>query len=143
MVIQHMFYEKLCKDSNLLENSDNPIRQDFLNRIFLFGTNYNYGFTDIWDSEIYVKNPLIAYGNTYAYGAYLVRNKGGFELLKDIAQNEFINAAYSGDLPYHSRSYGFAFTNIGSPPIFPTSMVVPFLGVPRMSPIYFQLSPLS
>lgn len=91
MLSEDMFYEKLCKDSNLLENSDNPIYQDFLNRIFLFGTNYNYGFTDIWDSEIYVKNPLIAYGNTYAYGAYLVRNKGGFELLKDIAQNEFIN----------------------------------------------------
>ena len=91
MLSEDMFYEKLCKDSNLSEDSDNPIKQDFLNRIFLFGTNYNYGFTDIWNSEIYVKNPLIAYGNTYAYGAYLVRNKGGFELLKDIAKNEYVN----------------------------------------------------
>lgn len=90
MLSEDMFYEKLSDDANLVE-SDNPIYQDFLNRIFLFGTNYNYGFTDIWNSEIHVKNPLIAYGNTYAYGAYLVRNKGGFELLKDIAQNEFIN----------------------------------------------------
>lgn len=34
---------------------------------------------------------LYAYGNAYAFGAYLIRNYGGIELIHQIATNEFVN----------------------------------------------------
>lgn len=56
-------------------------------RLNNFNTSYNKGFLD-WDE---ISDSLTAYANTYAYGAYLIRNFGGLELLKQIAQNTLAN----------------------------------------------------
>lgn len=56
-------------------------------RLGTFNENYNKGFLN-WNI---ISNSLTAYANTYAYGAYLVRNFGGLELLKELAQNSFGN----------------------------------------------------
>ena len=53
-----------------------------------FNFNYNYGF-NCWDNKNIPNS--IAYANTYAFGAYLVRNFGGIKLLKEIAQNDFVD----------------------------------------------------
>lgn len=91
MLSEDMFFEKLCQESDIKEIKTNPIYLNFFDRFTYFDMYYNYGFTDIWNSEIYEQNPLIAYGNTCAYGSYLVRNKGGFELLKELATSPYVN----------------------------------------------------
>ncbi len=53
-----------------------------------FNFNYNYGF-NCWNNENIPSS--IAYANTYAFGAYLVRNFGGIELLKEMAQNDYVD----------------------------------------------------
>ena len=55
-----------------------------------FNFYYNYGF-NCWDNKNIPNS--IAYANTYAFGAYLVRNFGGIELLKEIAQNDYVGEA--------------------------------------------------
>lgn len=57
---------------------------------FLF--NFEYGFIKNWDPGIGNPNDCLrAYANSYAFGAYLVRNYGGFNLLHEIATNEYVN----------------------------------------------------
>lgn len=55
------------------------------NRISLFLSNYNNGFTT-WFSG---NDVLISYANAYVYGAYLIRNFGGLKLLSEILNNEY------------------------------------------------------
>ena len=57
-------------------------------RLMSFGMNYFYGFTASWDSSL---ESYIPYANTYAFGAFLARNFGGIELIKQIAQNDEVN----------------------------------------------------
>ena len=57
-------------------------------RIPYFGFAYYYGFKSWDDKKV---DPLIMYANTYAFGAFLARNFGGVELIKQIAQNDYVN----------------------------------------------------
>ena len=57
-------------------------------RLPYFNLYYNYGFK-LWNNSSVPD--LIMYANTYAFGAFLVRNFGGVQLLKEIAQNEYID----------------------------------------------------
>lgn len=62
-----------------------------------FNFNYNYGFKrwdyseSNWDDNQKQLYNSIMYANTYAFGAYLVRNFGGIELLKEMAQNDYVD----------------------------------------------------
>lgn len=69
-------------------------------RLPYFFRYYNYGFLDSWNRnkvEDPLDDKLINYANTYAYGAYLVRNCGGFDFLKRLATSEYINQAAIDD----------------------------------------------
>lgn len=57
-------------------------------RLPYFNMYYNYGFK-LWNDSS-VPN-LIMYANTYAFGAFLVRNFGGIALLKELAQNDYVD----------------------------------------------------
>ena len=57
-------------------------------RLPYFNYYYNYGFK-LWDDSSIPS--YINYANTYAFGAYLVRNFGGIALLKQMCQNEYVN----------------------------------------------------
>lgn len=70
-----------------LKDEDSP-----KGRLPWFNLYHNYGFT-IWpdsntDDDIAIN---AAYANTYAFGAFLVRNFGGLDLLHEIATNENVN----------------------------------------------------
>lgn len=56
-------------------------------RLSIFDESYNYGFTN-WGTgdDVYY-----SYANVFAYGAYLCRNYGGEKLIKQIAQNNYVN----------------------------------------------------
>jgi len=69
-------------------------------RLPYFCQYYNYGFLDSWNRnkvDDSLEDTLINYANTYAYGAYLVRNCGGFDFLKRLATSEYINQAAIDD----------------------------------------------
>jgi len=69
-------------------------------RLPYFCQYYNYGFLDSWNRKKVndsLEDTLINYANTYAYGAYLVRNCGGFDFLKRLATSEYINQAAIDD----------------------------------------------
>ena len=57
-------------------------------RLPYFNMYYNYGFKS-WENEEIPS--LIMYANTYAFGAFLARNFGGADLIKKIAQNDYVN----------------------------------------------------
>lgn len=57
-------------------------------RLPYFGLGYYYGFTSWKNQKL---DPLIMYANTYAFGAFLARNFGGINLIKQIAQNNYVN----------------------------------------------------
>ncbi len=78
MTTEDMF-QKFLK----IEDEDSPKA-----RLPYFNKYYNYGFM-LWDND---DIPFaINYANTYAFGAFLARNFGGVELIKEIALNEYIN----------------------------------------------------
>jgi len=58
-------------------------------RLPYFNMYYNFGFKS-WDSDN-KDLQIVMYANTYAFGAFLARNFGGVNLIKEIAQNEYIN----------------------------------------------------
>lgn len=66
-----------------IEDVDSP-----KGRLPYFNLYYNYGFK-LWDDDS-IPN-YIVYANTYAFGAFLVRNFGGIALLKQLCQNEYVN----------------------------------------------------
>ena len=57
-------------------------------RLPYFNNFYNYGFKMWNDNSI---NQLYMYANTYGFGAFLARNFGGVKLIKEIAQNPYVN----------------------------------------------------
>lgn len=76
---------------NIIGISEEDIPNRPLSRLPLFSLYYNYGFK-LWE---YPKNYIninpdfvyIPYANTFAYGAFLMRNYGGFELIKKLANH--------------------------------------------------------
>lgn len=78
MTTEDMFQEYLG-----LEDKDTS-----KSRLPYFGMIYNYGFKN-WGNE--KVDQLAMYANTYAYGAFLARNFGGVELIKEIAQNDYVD----------------------------------------------------
>lgn len=68
-------------------------------RLPLFNLFYYYGFRN-WDSytvkdssgqTIDIDSIYVSYANTYAFGAFLARNYGGIDLIKEIATNGYVN----------------------------------------------------
>ena len=81
MVTEDLFQHYLS-----LDDLDSPKA-----RLPYFNMYYNYGFR-LWDQSSNNNSlALVMYANTYAFGAYLVRNFGGIDLLKAIAQNEYVD----------------------------------------------------
>ena len=63
------------------------------NRLNFFNAYYPLGFYQ-WRSESNYfpsGDVYISYANSYAFGAYLLRNFGGVGLIKEIAQNDFVD----------------------------------------------------
>lgn len=63
------------------------------NRLNFFNAYYPLGFYQ-WRSESNYcpsGDVYISYANSYAFGAYLLRNFGGIELIKEICQNDFVD----------------------------------------------------
>ena len=63
------------------------------NRLNFFNAYYPLGFYK-WRSEsdyFPSGDVYISYANSYAFGAYLLRNFGGIELIKEISQNDFVD----------------------------------------------------
>lgn len=86
-----MLAEDMCQNILDISDKDSP-----KGRLIDFIRYHNYGFTTIWnmsseDETIAQMITLSSYANTYAYGAYLVRNFGGFELLKDLATSQYVD----------------------------------------------------
>lgn len=85
-------------------------------RLPFFDYYYHYGFRN-WDSYTVTENRdldsiYISYANTYAFGAYLARNYGGTDLIKDIATNEYVNEqAINKALQTRGSSYKEALNN--------------------------------
>jgi hypothetical protein len=78
-----------CKDIGINpDNVDHPIQS----RIPFFKTFYwARGVTEgDWLSDQYA---ILSYANTYAFGAYLVRNYGGAKLLQAMAANNYVDTA--------------------------------------------------
>ncbi len=63
-------------------------------RIPFFNTWYNLGFST-WRSGTTDYFPsgdvLISYGNVFAFGNFIAKNYGGFELIKEIAENKYVD----------------------------------------------------
>ena len=78
-----MVTEDMFQDYLELEDKDSP-----KSRLPYFNMYYNYGYR-LWNTANIPA--LVMYANTYAFGAYLARNFGGTELIKQIAQNEYVN----------------------------------------------------
>lgn len=80
MTAEDLLFDSCLKD---ISNTKNKV---ISNRIPYFLGGYNIGFTS-WNSGNTYQN----YGNTFAYGAFLVRNYGGPDLINRIATNGFVN----------------------------------------------------
>ena len=78
-----MVTEDMFQDFLKLEDKDSPKA-----RLPYFNMYYNYGYR-LWSTKDIPA--LIMYANTYAFGAYLARNFGGVALIKQIAQNQYVN----------------------------------------------------
>ena len=67
-------------------------------RLLYYNLFHNYGFRN-WENQYKIKGyeqydnlwVYVNYANTYAFGAYLARNFGGTDLIKQIAQNEYVD----------------------------------------------------
>ena len=64
-------------------------------RLPIFDLYYHYGFRN-WDSYTVseysqLDSIYVSYANTYAFGAFLARNYGGTDFIKEIAQSEYVN----------------------------------------------------
>lgn len=86
-----MFEEYLAEDLK----EENSI---YMQRLPFFNTFYNLGFSN-WRSETnkyfitnsYGSDVYISYGNVFAFGDFLAKNYGGFDLIKEIATNDYVN----------------------------------------------------
>lgn len=78
----------LCEDlfQDYLKLSDSDVSKQ---RLYYFNRGYNRGFYN-WDTDDLDEKVYFSYPNTYAFGAYLVRNYGGVELMKELATNNAV-----------------------------------------------------
>ena len=83
------------------------------NRLNFFNAYYPLGFYQ-WRSESNYfpsGDVYISYANSYAFGAYLLRNFGGIELIKEISQNDFVDEE-SITKALESLDYDFTFYDV-------------------------------
>lgn len=83
------------------------------NRLNFFNAYYPLGFYK-WRSESNYfpsGDVYISYANSYAFGAYLLRNFGGIELIKKISQNDFVDDE-SITKALESLDYDFTFSDV-------------------------------
>ncbi|MDY5763216.1 MAG: hypothetical protein SPK10_00315 [Treponema sp.] len=83
------------------------------NRLNFFNAYYPLGFYK-WRSEsdyFPSGDVYISYANSYAFGAYLLRNFGGIELIKEISQNDFVDDE-SITNALKSLGYDFTFSDV-------------------------------
>lgn len=83
------------------------------NRLNFFNAYYPLGFYK-WRSEsdyFPSGDVYISYANSYAFGAYLLRNFGGIELIKEISQNDFVDDE-SITNALKSLDYDFTFSDV-------------------------------
>ena len=83
------------------------------NRLNFFNAYYPLGFYK-WRTEsnyLPYGDVYISYANSYAFGAYLLRNFGGIELIKEICQNDFVDEE-SITKALESLDYDFTFSDV-------------------------------
>ena len=81
------------------------------NRLNFFNAYYPLGFYK-WRSESNYfpsGDVYISYANSYAFGAYLLRNFGGIELIKEICQNDFVDEE---SITKALETLGYDFTDV-------------------------------
>ena len=81
------------------------------NRLNFFNAYYPLGFYK-WRSESNYfpsGDVYISYANSYAFGAYLLRNFGGIELIKEICQNDFVDEE---SITKTLETLGYDFTDV-------------------------------
>lgn len=85
-------------------------------RLAIFDLYYHYGFRN-WGAYTVSENSqldsiYISYANTYAFGAFLARNYGGTDLIKEIATSQYVNEqAIDKALKARGSSYKEALAN--------------------------------
>ena len=79
------------------------------NRLNFFNAYYPLGFYQWRSGSNYFPSGdvYISYANSYAFGAYLLRNFGGIELIKEISQNDFVDEE---SITNALKSLGYDFT---------------------------------
>lgn len=79
------------------------------NRLNFFNAYYPLGFYKWRSGSDYFPSGdvYISYANSYAFGAYLLRNFGGIELIKEISQNDFVDEE---SITNALKSLGYDFT---------------------------------
>lgn len=81
----------LCEDIFAQTLESNVFAEDqgsLYRRLSSFNYDYNLGYV-VWPAS--GDRTLSAYGNAYAFGAYLARNYGGIDLIQEIALNDSVN----------------------------------------------------
>ena len=83
------------------------------NRLNFFNAYYPLGFYQWRSGSDYFPSGdvYISYANSYAFGAYLLRNFGGIELIKKISQNDFVDKE-SITKALESLDYDFTFSDV-------------------------------
>lgn len=83
------------------------------NRLNFFNAYYPLGFYQWRSGSNYFPSGdvYISYANSYAFGAYLLRNFGGIELIKKISQNDFVDEE-SITKALESLDYDFTFSDV-------------------------------
>ena len=83
------------------------------NRLNFFNAYYPLGFYQWRSGSDYFPSGdvYISYANSYAFGAYLLRNFGGIELIKEICQNDFVDEE-SITNALKSVGYDFTFSDV-------------------------------
>ena len=83
------------------------------NRLNFFNAYYPLGFYQWRSGSDYFPSGdvYISYANSYAFGAYLLRNFGGIELIKEISQNDFVDEE-SITKALESLGYDFTFYDV-------------------------------
>ncbi|MCI7798273.1 MAG: hypothetical protein MR555_00990 [Spirochaetia bacterium] len=83
------------------------------NRLNFFNAYYPLGFYKWRSGSDYSPSGdvYISYANSYAFGAYLLRNFGGIELIKKICQNDFVDEE-SITKALESLDYDFTFSDV-------------------------------
>lgn len=75
--------EEMLQDTIGIKDEESP-----KSRLNLFNMNYYKGFTN-WRNN--GDEVLISYANAYAFAAFLARNYGGSTIIKEIANNSYVN----------------------------------------------------